>query len=89
MLLIGYPTTILNDMRNQKLNEGSTNSDPIVQVLNTSIFWSFFFGFYNDNTEKNKTTFFIDAVIILFALFIEKNCINWLENRFECNYFRL
>ena len=47
-----------------------------------------FFGVYKDNNENQKYQFYFDFSLILLGLFIESRCIEWLKNRFGCNYFK-
>ena len=50
-------------------------------------FWVFFTGIYKDD----RNPYYAQATFILMTigLIVERQCINWLKNRFGCTYFRL
>lgn len=56
----------------------TTNADKI-KLVDTISFWTFMTGLYH----------YKYVVGIFIALIFERQCINWLKNRFGCTYFRL
>ena len=82
MFIIGYPTSILEILKNRHEFDDAYN-----QSIIDYQFWLFFFGIHKD--QHNVWYFYVTFISLITGSVIEKQCINWLTNRFGCTYYRL
>lgn len=85
---IGFPTSILYQIREKQLVDPTANADVIKKIDNIS-FWVFMAGIYKDGRDGNEYFFAFTFIFLIIALVFERQCINWLKNRFGCTYFKL
>jgi hypothetical protein len=85
VVIIAYPMVLLDTVR-QKLIEketlnGNSNPErsPNVLVIDEISFWAFMTGLYH----------YSHVLLILIAMIYERQCINWLKNRFGCTHYKL
>lgn len=82
MCIIGYPTSLLYELRRK-----NKYNDAFVQRIDDDSFWLFFMGLYKDS--RNVWYFYVTFTWLIAGAIFEKQSINWLSNRFGCNYYRL
>jgi hypothetical protein len=85
VVIIAYPMVLLDTVR-QKLMEKETDKgnlnperSPNVLVIDEISFWAFMTGLYH----------YSHVLLILIAMIYERQCINWLKNRFGCTHYKL
>jgi hypothetical protein len=73
----------------QRLRANNKAEAKSTEEIDGLSFWVFFVGIYKD--DRAQSAFYGQAafISITIGLIIERQCINWLKNRFGCTYFRL
>jgi hypothetical protein len=57
--------------------------------LKKLIYWIYVSGIYKDPRPKDQQYFYITFGFLILSLLTEKQCINWLTDRWGCNFKRL
>lgn len=91
--MIGFPTTLMITLRHKYLkNNDITEDSQVIKNIDKVCFYFFTAGIFKDHstdsTDKypRQDTFYITFVCVFLALWLEKQSINWLTNRFGCNF---
>lgn len=75
--LLQYPTPIIQKIKQMEL------SDKNAKILDLFTLGLFYMGIYSETSNLNTVG------LLLLGLTVERIAINWLKNRFGCNYFKL
>ena len=86
---LGFPTTILSLLRNKLQTEDPVFHEPSIQRIDWWMFYIFMAGIYKDDRIDVEHYFYLTMFILAAGLTIERQAINWLSNRYGCNYNRL
>lgn len=103
--IIGFATTLVDESRqiNQHLFEkhhnNSTSPDynktkaehyrKNVEMLDTASFWCFMAGIWKDHRVPVKRYYELTYGLLFIGLMFERQAINWLTNRWGCNFMKL
>ena len=82
---LGFPSTMLI-LQRDRLSSGAFYQDPSIQKIDDWTFWFFISGIFKDRGTDRQNTFYFTMGALILALVFEKQCINWLTNRWGCTY---
>lgn len=79
VVIASFPMVLLDTVRQKLIDDDAVKNADIVAVIDRVSFWAFMTGLYH----------YKHVVLVLFAMIYERQCINWLRNRYGCTHYKL
>lgn len=83
---VGFSSTMISyeDYQSRETPTGQNNEGQ--NFYDKLIFWLQFLGTYKSLDQDEQKAYYSTFATLIVALAIEKQCINWLVDRWGCNY---